>query len=553
MSLIIGTKSGSGNTYNGVGKSLIVELLHFCLGSESNKEFSSKIPDWVFYLEFEIAGTQHIVERAADVQNVVFLDGEELLLTKFREWLEERTFFIPSNVKNLSFRSLLPRFLRRNSKDYLAPLIFEADHNAEYNKLLRNAFLLGIDVQLIATKYDLRKTAQKLENRRKFFKTDPFLKDFYAGGKDVSIQLRHLEDKIKKLDADRENFVVAENYYEMQEQADQISKELQVIKNNFFILNNSIESIEKSLNISPDIPLGKLKKTYGELLGIFKEEALKRIEDVTAFHTSLIQKRKHRLIKDKAELVDKKKTISSELNTKQKELDRLLHTLGETGALDQYLAIVTQISELVTEAQKLRDYRELQTQLSNELAECERRFTDEIMKTNTYLNISQDELNATFSIFERLADEFYPDTPAGISLPNNEGANLLRFDLDVRIENDTSDGINEVRIFCYDLMILIAQKNHDIHFLMHDSRLFSNADIRQRAKMFQIAYEASYECDFQYIATVNPDTIDSVKNEFFSKAEQVVIFEDTVIEELNDLPDNSGKLLGIQVDLQYDK
>ena len=102
-------------------------------------------------------------------------------------------------------------------------------------------------------------------------------------------------------------------------------------------------------------------------------------------------------------------------------------------------------------------------------------------------------------------------------------------------------------------MILIAQKNHDIHFLMHDSRLFSNADIRQRAKMFQIAYEASYECDCQYIATVNPDTIDSVKNEFFSKAEQVVIFEDTVIEELNDLPDNSGKLLGIQVDLQYDK
>ena len=32
LTLIVGSKTKGGETYNGVGKSLIVALLHFCLG-----------------------------------------------------------------------------------------------------------------------------------------------------------------------------------------------------------------------------------------------------------------------------------------------------------------------------------------------------------------------------------------------------------------------------------------------------------------------------------------------------------------------------------------
>lgn len=551
LSLIVGTKSDKGNTYNGVGKSLIIELLHFCLGSDPSEEFATKIPDWIFYLEFEIAGTRHRAERSTAEQKIVVLDGEELSLQNYTIWLQERTFFIPNDVAKLSFRSLLPRFLRRNAIDYTAPLKFTADFS-DYDRLVRNAFLLGVDIHLIDTKYKLKKTYDKLINRKKFFKNDPFLKDFYPGGKDVNIQLRHLEDKIKKLDIDVKNFVVAENYYEMQEDADAIAREIQSIKNTIFIVNSSISNIDKSLNITPDIPLDRIKKVYAEMISVFKDTALKRIDDVVNFHSSLIEKRKHRLIKDRSELFEKRNMVLYNLKEKQKHLDVLLSTLGNSGALDQYIAIVNQISELRSQAQKLRDYRELQTQLSNETAECEKKFTDELVLTNTYLQDSNEELNKIFSIFERLADEFYPDAPAGVSILNNEGQNQVRFDLDVRIENDTSDGINEVRIFCYDMMILSARQNHEMHFLMHDSRLYANVDVRQRAKMFDIAYEMALECDFQYIATLNPDMVESMREQFDEKM-FAELFENSTIEELTDIPDNSGKLLGIQVDLQYTK
>lgn len=41
-------------TYNGVGKSLIIELIHFCLGSKRIEVFEENLKGWTFTLEFEI-------------------------------------------------------------------------------------------------------------------------------------------------------------------------------------------------------------------------------------------------------------------------------------------------------------------------------------------------------------------------------------------------------------------------------------------------------------------------------------------------------------------
>ena len=39
-----------GNTYNGVGKSLTLHLIHFCLGANKITSFAQKLPDWEFTL-----------------------------------------------------------------------------------------------------------------------------------------------------------------------------------------------------------------------------------------------------------------------------------------------------------------------------------------------------------------------------------------------------------------------------------------------------------------------------------------------------------------------
>jgi uncharacterized protein YydD (DUF2326 family) len=175
--------------------------------------------------------------------------------------------------------------------------------------------------------------------------------------------------------------------------------------------------------------------------------------------------------------------------------------------------------------------------------------SQEVIKTNSYLEETRNVRDEIFSLFKNYVGRFYPDVEAGISIRNNEGSNKLRFDLDVSVANDSSDGINEVRIFCYDLSLLTARQNHTIDFLVHDSRLFANMDVRQRATLFRLASEVTKTRDLQYIATLNPDEISGMESEFSPKEFGEVIASNIVLELRDDSP--AGKLLGIQIDMRY--
>ncbi|WP_165847894.1 DUF2326 domain-containing protein [Paraburkholderia lacunae] len=135
-----------------------------------------------------------------------------------------------------------------------------------------------------------------------------------------------------------------------------------------------------------------------------------------------------------------------------------------------------------------------------------------------------------------------------VTLQNNLGDNKTRYDFDVRIEADGSDGINAVKLFCYDLAVLTAQQNHEMAFIFHDSRLFSDIDPRQRAVLFQTASSASSKDGLQYIATVNQDQLDALQSELSPKEVDELLGR-TVLRLQDDGPES--KLLGVQVDMHY--
>ena len=221
LTLIVGSKSTRGSTYNGVGKSLIVELLHFCLGSKKNDEFEKKIPQWEFFLEFQIQGHNHVVSRNTSNQGVVYLDHEEIKIAELNSWLESRLFAIPEGIPGLTYRSLIPKFLRRGLKQYVDPR--DTGDYSDYDKLVRNAFLLGIDVGLIAKKFTIRAEIAKLKQLRQNFRDDPLLKEFYSGGRDADILLSYIDRRIEELTKKKDEFVVAENFYELQKNADALA------------------------------------------------------------------------------------------------------------------------------------------------------------------------------------------------------------------------------------------------------------------------------------------------------------------------------------------
>src|SRR5690606_29889290 len=147
-----------------------------------------------------------------------------------------------------------------------------------YQKMLYNAFLLGLDVFLAKKKHNLKKEQDRIENLEQNFKNDDLLRDFFSGQKDISLKIDDLEEQIENLEKNLENFQVADDYYEVQIEADKIERKLFQTNNKIILLKNNVASIEKSLKIEPNKGnLNEIKKVYEEVNVHFSDALTKTL------------------------------------------------------------------------------------------------------------------------------------------------------------------------------------------------------------------------------------------------------------------------------------
>ena len=77
------------------------------------------------------------------------------------------------------------------------------------------------------------------------------------------------------------------------------------------------------------------------------------------------------------------------------------------------------------------------------------------------------------------------------------------------IKRDGSNGIGNMKVFCYDLMLaeLWAAKPKSSHFLIQDSIIFDGVDERQVKNALELAAHTSKDQNFQYICILNSDNV----------------------------------------------
>jgi uncharacterized protein YydD (DUF2326 family) len=64
---------------NGLGKSTLIEIIHFCLGAKTTKGkglLVEALQGWEFTLDFEIIGRPISITRQVDDPNSFFVDGD---------------------------------------------------------------------------------------------------------------------------------------------------------------------------------------------------------------------------------------------------------------------------------------------------------------------------------------------------------------------------------------------------------------------------------------------------------------------------------------------
>lgn len=540
ITLILGDNAnhkGKDTSSNGVGKTLSLGLIHHCLGANVDKDLAVAVPDWIFTLLFSFKNKEYRISRSGNGKYITFND-EKITLKELRNRLNELgIFYLDPKVPNISFRSLFKRFARYEREDCISPLRMKKE--GEYDALLRTLYLLNVDTNLVVSKQISKKELDDFKKLENSWKTDKLLHDLFRAGASPKVRFEWLEKEILRLTHDIDNAKVSEDYRKIEEFSNELTLELRELGKDISILDFQIDSINKSLEEHPDITQKDLIELYNGLNMIFKPEILEHFEAVEKFHNSLSINRKHRLERDKLELLSQKNLLENKISSVLDKREKILSSLEGKTAIDEYTAIVKQIANLEEEKERINQYltflvtlKEKSQQIKEKRLE-ENRFAIEYLQTKPLKNIEHK--------FVQVAENIYPNLPAGIVLDSNLGDNQIRYDLTVQIEGDDSDGINSARILCFDFVNLFNGSNHIMDMLWHDNRLFSDMDPVPRSSWF--SYVLNNCGNKQYIATLNMENYESMLS-YFTEKEREMLKKSIVLKLKSDSPEN--KLLGIQ-------
>lgn len=540
-------------TYNSVGKSLTISIIHFCLGSNQNKEFEEKLPDWIFTLDFKVGKKIFSASRSTGNQKEIILNDVVFTLDNFKKTLEKEVFLLPENSKFISFRGLISRFIRQSKHSYVSydTYIKDEDKNPIV-QLINTAFLLGLDIQLILKKGELKEKFDNIAKLKSQLANPEFKLLFEAENeKDVEIKIVDYETKITKLKNNLSEFKVAEDYYIIKKEADEISYRLSGIKNKASKLKIAISNIDKSLEIQPDISKEKIIELFNEANVQLANSIIKRLEEVEYFNSKLLNNRTEKLLSERRSFELQLDDLNVEINSNGRLLNDKLQYLNSHGALEEYTQLNRQLADIEKKLGKLLQYKKLVSEYKQKNEEIKQDFSTENIRTNKYLDTAEATIKSNIALFKSFSEEFYRDKASGISVENNDRVNTIRFDINAKIEDDTGDAVNEVKIFCFDWTILKGQHNHKVKFLFHDSRITDGIDTRQVKTMFEIASKECKKNNFQYIVSLNQNVIDSLKDEMTDEQHKSLVGDNVILTLSDKSPDD--KLLGIQLDLDYEK
>lgn len=524
INLILGEKYDDtttvGRKTNGVGKSMSIEFLDFCLLSDYKKSRISKIPEEKFPLDENV-----ILEME--------VGDEEISITRNRKQAEKP--IIKRNGVNVSFKKL------QEAKDYLTDLIFEEldgkeiptfrsllslimrDEKSEFADILKthdvstripddlrvHLYMLGVTLESYTKVLNIIKEIDTVTTASTKVK-----KELTEGDSkkiaDVKAELNALEAELSQLDVAIESFKTNETYNSMEKDIVELENMLEQLRQRQKVLKREYEKI-KNLPKPEEINDSEIELVYNEFKQNLGEVVVKSLEDVLGFKNK-VENFQRLLVNQKAkELETQIADISEQIRMLDDEYAKKIQLIDQKGILKNLkssLKIYEAKKEAIAHTQFLfqqyeqyeKDKKRLKVKKSQEIIEIDNEL--ELLKSNLKsfnLTISEIHMaimgNMECSFDLSTKDSTKSKTPINLSL---------------RIYDDGSRSVNRTKVFIYDMALLfneITRKNHP-HLLIHDNIFDVDQDTLVQSLNYLYKQEEYFE-DFQYILTLNRDKIEN--------------------------------------------
>lgn len=533
---------------NGLGKSTLIEIIHFCLGANARKNkglLVEQLSGWEFSLEMQYGNSKIITTRSIDSPRYITLYQPPFphiekshTLNDLNLQFGDLLFGIQSPMEDIkylpTFRSLISYFIRRGKDAFSIPFEHYRKQR-EWDKQVNNAFLLGLAWEDASKTQLLKDHKTGLDNFKKAVSSG-IVKGFVGTLGDLEAQKIRLKEQVRKDSLNLKSFKVHPQYEQIQKDANRLTEEIHDLVNKNTQEKRLLEHYDKNIQEEnpPDDEL--VSKIYSEAGIVLPDVTLNHIDSVLNFHKSIIENRKNFLTSEINKL--KKRIVNREhlIESKSNERASLLEIMNTHGALEEYTLLQSQhlkiINELKSVMNMIDNLQSLETRMS------QLKIDQQYLQQEARRDYDERQLirERAVTLFNEYSEKLY-NAPGKLVLD----IDTTGFKFDVDIERSGSAGISNMKVFCYDMMLarLWAERTPSPRLLIHDSTIFDGVDERQRALALEIAATDSEKYGFQYICTLNSDYIPW--KEFSNQFDLKKFIKVTLTDQ-----DEDGCLLGIR-------
>jgi uncharacterized protein YydD (DUF2326 family) len=224
------------------------------------------------------------------------------------------------------------------------------------------------------------------------------------------------------------------------------------------------------------------------------------LENVAAFHKQIYLNRSEFLSVE----IRRLKSIIAErdflIAEETREKSSVLRILASSGALDTLIELQQRTTNLSTDLEALKariDERKRFDRRKDELT-VEIAARRSLLKRD--LEDRRDGVDEAIALFAEYTAFLY-----GVSGKLSVDVKDSGYRFTFTIDRQGSDGVDQMVVFCFDLMVATLRARRGAKFLMliHDSTLFADVDPRQYGLALQLAARTSKEEGFQYICCLN--------------------------------------------------
>ncbi len=528
MNVIIADKdkrSSNRESRNGVGKSTLFQIIHFCLGASLSKKDGLPVDElhgWAFTVDLQVGRRTLSVTRRVVGHKTVQIEGDvdgldgnrhpagglSMDVEAWKQFLGREMFDIPPRPDDAShwpsFRELLA-YLARVDLDNKDPFEW-FKRQQRWSIQVHNAYHLGLNWEWPLKLEELARDEKTLKAVKRAAGKG-LVGDALGSRGAMEAEELACQQEADKLSKQLESFRVHPQYESIEKEANDLTRRISELNDLNRFDRQRLQQFEASIREDhlDDQDPDEVVKLYEEAKVQLPERVVRHLAEVQAFHQELIANRRRFLEDHIRELKEQIAARDQQVKTLSDKRAGLLNILKDHGALEHYHRLQERLNELKARA------RDLRTRIER-LDEADRALRDIKARRRRLYDAARqhyEERKASRS----LAGEFFDahskalyEAPGRLIIDLDEKG--YRFD--VKIQRARSGGISRMgKVFCYDLTLarLWAQRGRGPGFILHDSAIFNGVDERQIVHALQLASRIAHEEGFQYICSINTDRV----------------------------------------------